>query len=280
MFAIMLGHGTDASREAFFAFKLFFNQASKARNRDPMHVEKVAWGGLTSYVVHELATGKQPRLAVVLCHGFGAGGADLVGLARPLLAADPTVAGQVVFIFPAAPLDLTEHGMPGGRAWWLIDLDRLINRPTPELLERFRRASPAGLEESGALLLSLMDEAGEKLGLMADHFVLGGFSQGAMLATDVALRLPKGPAALCVLSGALINEDEWRKLALARGPLTVVQSHGRNDSILPFPMASALRDLLLDAGAEVDFLAFAGDHEIPPEAVERIAMLLTRLLAN
>jgi len=245
-----------------------------------MHVEKVAWGGLTSYVVHELPAGKQPRLAVVLCHGFGAGGADLMGLARPLLAADPAVTAQVAFIFPAAPLDLTEHGMPGGRAWWLIDLDRLINRPTPELLETFRRATPAGLAESRALLLSLVDEAGKKFGLLADRFVLGGFSQGAMLTTDVALRLPRGPAALCVLSGALINEEEWRKLAAGHPPLTVLQSHGRYDSILPFPMAAALRDLLLDAGAEVDFLAFPGDHEIPPEVVERIAMLLTRLLTN
>src|SRR5262245_65483918 len=104
-----------------------------------MNVEKVALGALTSYVVQELPPGQSHRLAVVLCHGFGAVGADLVGLARPLLDASPAIAEQVAFIFPAGPLDLSNLGMPGGRAWWLIDLDRFLNRPTPELLDRFRR---------------------------------------------------------------------------------------------------------------------------------------------
>jgi len=244
-----------------------------------MNVEKVAWGGLTSYVVHELPQGKSPQLAVVLCHGFGAGGADLVGLARPLLAADSSIAERVVFVFPAGPLDLTENGLPGGRAWWLIDLDRFINRPTPELLDRFRRMAPQGLAEARTLVLRLLDGVGRRFGLKADQFVLGGFSQGAMLMTDIALRIVKPPAALCVLSGALTNEIEWQRLAKERGPLTVLQSHGLHDSILQFPMAAALRDLLLEAGADVDFVAFPGDHEIPPEVVERMAKLLVRLTA-
>jgi phospholipase/carboxylesterase len=245
-----------------------------------MHLEKVTWGGLTSCLVHALPEGRQPRLAVMLCHGFGAPGTDLVGLAEPLLSSEPEISEQVVFIFPAAPLDLAEQGMPGGRAWWLIDLDRLINRPTPALLNRFRRESPAGLDESRAMVLALLDKASRQLRLSADRFVLGGFSQGAMLTTDIALRLQKKPAGLCIFSGALINEDEWRRLAQTRGTLTVLQTHGRQDSILPFPMAAALRDLLLDAGAEVDFVAFAGNHEIPPVAVERMTKLLARLLAG
>ena len=58
---------------------------------------------------------------------------------------------------------------------------------------------------------------------------------------------------------------------MQRGPLAVLQSHGEHDSILPFPMGAALRDLLLEAGAEIDFIAFAGDHEIPPPTVSRLA---------
>jgi phospholipase/carboxylesterase len=81
-----------------------------------------------------------------------------------------------------------------------------------------------------------------------------------------------------VLSGALTNETEWRPLAMQRGPLTVLQSHGRHDSILPFPMGAALRDLLLEAGATVDFQAFVGDHEIPPPVVSRLAALIGSLL--
>src|SRR6478752_1983208 len=125
-----------------------------------MHSEKVTWGGLTSYVVHDLGDGEQPSLAVVLCHGYGAPGTDLIGLAEPLLSNDLGSAGEkTVFIFPAAPLDLAGQGIPGGRAWWPIDLDRLINRRTPELLAQFRRACPAGLPEARDRLVALLGEA-------------------------------------------------------------------------------------------------------------------------
>jgi phospholipase/carboxylesterase len=238
-----------------------------------MEIEKVAWGGLRSVVVHDLPAGQSPRLAVVLCHGYGASGTDLVGLAQPLLA-QREIAERVVFIFPAARMDMAEQGMPGARAWWPVDLDRLINRATPEFLESFVRKSPEGLEESRAMLMLLIEEARRHYGLSADRLVLGGFSQGAMLATDVSLRLPQAPGGLCILSGGLINEIEWRKLATSRGPLMVLQSHGRHDSILPLPLATALRDLLMEAGANVDFLLFKGDHEIPLGVVERMATLL------
>jgi phospholipase/carboxylesterase len=97
-----------------------------------------------------------------------------------------------------------------------------------------------------------------------------------MLATDVALRLKKPPAGLCILSGALINEDQWRPLATERGSLVVLQSHGKSDAILPFPLAGALREMLAQAGAEVDFLAFDGDHEIPLEVLHRLAYFIRR----
>jgi len=237
-----------------------------------MQIEKVTWGGLTSHIVHDLPAGQQPALAVVLCHGYGAPGTDLVGLADPLLSTGTSGAPEkMVFIFPAAPLDLAEQGIPGGRAWWPVDLDRLINRRTPELLAQFRRACPDGLVESREQLLVLLSEAGKHFGLTADRFVLGGFSQGAMLATDVALRLKKVPAGLCVLSGALVNEEQWRPLAAERGPLKVLHSHGRYDSILPFMLGEALRDMLSSAGADIDFLPFSGDHEIPLEVLHRLA---------
>jgi len=243
-----------------------------------MHSQKIAWGGLTSYVVHDLADNEQPSRAVVLCHGYGAPGTDLVGLAEPLLSSRIGDGGEkTAFIVPAAPLDLAEQGIPGGRAWWPVDLDRLINRRTPELLAQFRRTCPAGLPEARDRVLALLGEAGKHFGLTADRFVLGGFSQGAMLATDVALRLKKMPAGLCILSGALVNEKEWQPLAAERGPLKVLQSHGRQDSILPFALGQALHEMLSAAGAAVDFLPFSGDHEIPLEVLHRLAHFVREL---
>lgn len=227
-----------------------------------MPTQRFNWGGLSTLLLHELDEGEQPSLVVVLCHGYGASGTDLAGLAQQQLMEGQGGGGKVAFVFPAAPLDLAEQGMPGGRAWWHIDLDRLINRRTPELLKQFRHASPPGLNEARTKLLRLLTEAGQHFGVAANRVVLGGFSQGAMLTTDIALRLKNAPAGLCALSGALINQDEWQPLVAERGSLRVFQSHGRHDSILPFPLAVALRDLLAEGGAEVEFFDFEGDHEI------------------
>jgi phospholipase/carboxylesterase len=238
---------------------------------------KVSWGGLNAVVVHDLPEGQPPKLVVVLCHGYGASGTDLVGLAPALEAIDPRLAGQVAFVFPAANLALTQYGIGGGRAWWMIDLERLIYGPTPETLARFRSDCPPGLSEAREKLLALLAEASQHFGLGIERFVLGGFSQGSMLATDVTLRLPLAPAALCILSGGLMNEREWLPLAPRAAGLTVLQSHGRYDSILPFAMGTALRDFLSQAQADVDFLAFDGDHEIPQGMLERMASLLADL---
>lgn len=241
-----------------------------------MPTEKFTWGGLTTQVVHGLKAGERPSLAVVLCHGYGAPGTDLVGLARPLLDAEAAGDRRAVYLFPAAPLDLSAQGLPGGRAWWPIDLNQLLNLPTSEMLAALRAACPPGLPEVRKQMVTLLGAAAKHFDLPAERFVLGGFSQGAMLATDVALRLKGRPAALCIMSGALIDEAEWRRLAAERGPLVVLQSHGQHDSVLPFASGTALRDLLLAAGIDLDFVAFAGDHEIPPVVIERLAELIRR----
>ena len=89
-----------------------------------------------------------------------------------------------------------------------VDERNLDATMLPELLDQFRKTCPAGLPESRARLVALLTDAGKHFGLTADRFVLGGFSQGAMLSTDVALRLKNAPAGLCILSGALINDAE------------------------------------------------------------------------
>ena len=239
-----------------------------------MKSQKVSWGGLSAQVVHDLTAGESPSLAVVLCHGYGAPATDLVGLAQPILTSGKSNGHKPVLIFPAAPLDLAGQGIPGGRAWWPVDLDRLINRRTPELLAEFKSSCPPGLPEARTMLVHLLDEAAKHCDLRADQFVLGGFSQGAMITTDVALRLKKCPAGLCALSGALINEAEWQRLAAERGSLRVLQSHGRYDSILPFSLGTALRELLQNAGSNVEFMDFEGDHEIPLEILHRLVWFI------
>src|SRR5688500_16536749 len=99
-----------------------------------MPTTKTTFGGLATYVVSQIPDGQRPELALVLAHGYGATGRDLVGLTQAIGIVKPGLASRIAFLYPAAPLDLTDAGIPYGRAWWPIDLDRLLNRPTPELL--------------------------------------------------------------------------------------------------------------------------------------------------
>jgi phospholipase/carboxylesterase len=240
---------------------------------------RAALGGLSCVVLDGAPEPGRPELAVVLCHGFGAPGEDLVGLGAEVVRQNPEIAARTRFVFPAAPLCLSGLGFGDSRAWWLIDVERIMSqRMQPEGMKRLREEIPEGMAKSRRLLLALLDELVRQTGLPYGRVVLGGFSQGAMLATDVALRLEEAPAALCALSGTLICESEWSKRAPLRKGLSVLQSHGRQDPLLPYTHAEALRDLLVDAGLSVDFLSFEGQHTIPLEAVARMGALLSALL--
>ncbi len=191
----------------------------------------------------------------------------------------PELGQRARFVFPEAPLVLSQLGMAYGRAWWEIDLDRISAARDPEAIRRLSQHTPEGLIPVRRAMIALVDELARQAGGAVSRLVLGGFSQGAMLTTDVALRLEEAPAGLLILSGSLICEPEWRRKAPARRGLKVFQSHGTQDPLLPFARAVALRDLLIDAGLEVDFFSFEGVHTIPPEALRRAADFLVRCLA-
>jgi phospholipase/carboxylesterase len=211
---------------------------------------------------------------VILCHGFGATGTDLVSLGPELLRLKPELSSSVRFFFPEAPLALDELGMHGSRAWWPLDVERLTAAIEQGELRDLRNETPPGLVEAREKLLALVEQIRESTGLETARVVFGGFSQGAMLTTDVALRLPERPAGLCIFSGTLLCQQEWRELVVRRGPLPVLQSHGRQDPLLPFPAAEQLCELMTEAGMPVQFIPFDGPHTIPFAAIEQLAAFL------
>jgi phospholipase/carboxylesterase len=227
-------------------------------------------GGLDAQLLQK--SSGAPRAAVILCHGFGAPGDDLVGLWEELLRLEPSL-GAVRFVFPAAPLKLDQWG--GSRAWWMIDLPGLQRAQSdPQALRAFRGIEPAGMPAARAAMLKLVAEVLSGSGLAPGRLVLGGFSQGAMISTDVALRLEEPPAGLAVLSGTLLLDDVWKRKAQARVGLPVFQAHGRQDPVLPFDGAVALRDLLIAAGSPPEFFPFAGGHTITGEELQHLARFL------
>lgn len=242
-----------------------------------MHSSSRQLGRLDCLIVDNLPSGKKPELEVVLCHGFGAPGNDLVPIGYEILHAAPHLAEKVQFVFPAAPLSLDDQGLYGGRAWWPLDVARLSLAIERGELRDQRGLLPAELPEARDQMFELLQELQQETELPLSRFVLGGFSQGSMIATEVALRLPQSPAALVIWSGTLLCEDVWRELAKHHRGLPVLQSHGQVDPILPPEGAVWLRDMLQEAGAEVEFIEFYGPHTIPMEALERTIALLERL---
>ena len=202
---------------------------------------------------------------MVLLHGYGAPGDDLVGLFRVL-----RVPREVRFAFPEAPLAPPELASYGGRAWWPIDMAALQRaavggQPRDRSLE-----SPAGLPAAHAQIVQVLDGLEAELSVAAGSLILGGFSQGAMLACDVALRTARPLAGLVLLSSTLLSRAEWQPLMAARAGLPVLQTHGRSDALLPHDRAIELRDLMLEAGLKVQWHDFPGAHEVPSSVISRL----------
>ncbi|MFO0613681.1 MAG: hypothetical protein U0414_13890 [Polyangiaceae bacterium] len=208
--------------------------------------------------------------AIVLCHGFGASGDDLVSLARVV-----DVGRNVRWFFPEAPLDLSTMFGGAARAWWEIDMERMMAAQQRGAVQELAKETPPRLGKARGELLSMLDALEASHGLRRDKTIIGGFSQGAMLATEVALHAFDRPfAGLAVLSGTVLSEERWIEAAARSGPkIHALVTHGRRDPILPFVGAEALRDLLSKAGATVDFVPHGGQHEIPESALDGLVRL-------
>lgn len=202
---------------------------------------------------------------VVLLHGYGAPGDDLVPLARTL---EQRLREPMRFALLQAPLTRP----PSGRAWWPIE-DFGANRPADR-----GDQTPAGLAEARRDVIAWLETHRRAGDLTPARTVVGGFSQGAMVATDVALAWDARPAGLVVLSGGPVDEARWVERLEGRAPPRVFMSHGRRDPLLAFSAAARLRERFAGAGSELTFVPFDGRHTIPPPVVDRLARFLADAL--
>lgn len=224
------------------------------------------WAGLTTHVVGGTdREGGGDGPVVALLHGFGAPGEDLVGLWRVI-----PVAHEVRFVFPEAPLELPELGPYGARAWWRLDLAQLEQAQRTGTPRDRSDELPEGMPEARERLEAWLDCVQTELGVQEERVVLGGFSQGGMLSCDLALRTSRPLAGLILLSSTLLCEADWVAAMPARADLPVLQSHGRQDPLLPFALAERLRDHFRAAGCDVTWIEFNGGHEVPMSVVEAI----------
>ncbi len=187
--------------------------------------------------------------ALILLHGYGAPGADLLPFGEWLRSANDDVA----VVVPAAPIALPH----GGRAWFPLPGDWRERRARGEDLGRL--ALP-GLSDAVAAVERVL---GEVVRSGASPIVIAGFSQGAMMALHVGAR-SEHVEGIWAMSGMAIDRERWVS-ALPGRRLRIVLSHGLQDPIVPFSEMQRLTRIVLDAGVNLVQVPFQGGHTIAPD---------------
>lgn len=201
-----------------------------------------------------------PGELVVLCHGIGADGQDLIDLGAAWAHALP----HALFVAPDAPFPYDEA--PMGRQWFSR-----------------RDLSPAaradGVAIAAAALSAFLDAELARVALPAERYALMGFSQGAMTALYTGLRRPVPPRAILAFSGALIAPEKLAAEMTGRPPVLLV--HGEADEVVPADRTRDAEAQLRTCGVPVESLLVPGlGHAIDDEGLSRGALFLQRAFSG
>ncbi len=192
--------------------------------------------------------GDGPFPTILALHGWGASAHDLLGLA-PIIHG-----GQAVVLCPQGPLRVPIAEGIEGSGWFPLSEDREVS------LDAVRRAS--------GLVTDFLEAASECYPVDRRKTAVLGFSQGGVLAYDLALRDPDRFAGLIALSS-------WLPEALcadfsgttAHATLPVFVAHGTEDPLLPVTLGQESRDRLIALGVAPAYREYEMQHEIRPEAL-------------
>ncbi len=187
---------------------------------------------------------------VVLLHGYGADGNDLIGLADPLAPHLPNTA----FVAPNAPSPCTNN--PMGYQWF----------PIPWLDGSSPVEAGIGAAAAAKTLNIYLDTLPQAEGVGPERTVLVGFSQGTMMSLEVGLRRAGSVAGIVGFSGRLLRPEALKAEVVSRPPILLV--HGDMDEVvLPSSMPEAAAALTA-AGLEVETHVSQGiGHGIAPDGL-------------
>lgn len=215
------------------------------------YIKKGSFEGLEHFVSHEA-----PWL--VLLHGYGADASDLFSLK------DYFKFSKDINIFcPRGPLSVPIGPGWTGRAWWSIDMMALQRAMETGTERDMSLTKPEGLDQLREKLFAALKNCDSP-----QKIILGGFSQGAMLATDLYLHSKENFAGLVLFSGTLINKVELLPLVASKKGQKFFMSHGKNDAVLWHAGAQRLHSMLTENGMSGQLLTFQGGHEIPLQVIE------------
>ncbi len=205
------------------------------------------------------SSGRAPTGLVILSHGYGANGEDLIGLAPHWQRVLPDVA----FIAPNGPERCP--GSPAGGFQWF----GLSTLSEEERWQGTLRAAP--------ILTAFIDAKLEEFGLDERRLVLAGFSQGTMMSLHIGLRRERAVAGILGYSGALVGAHRLKDEIRSRPPVQLV--HGDMDQLLPVGNMTEAAMALEAAGVAVSTHVSHGvPHGIGPDGVEVGARFLVECL--
>jgi phospholipase/carboxylesterase len=196
--------------------------------------------------------------SLLFLHGLGADGTDLAPLA------DHLSAGPWRFLFPDAPI--RPVALAGGmrvRAWYDM-------APAG--------GGAAGLEDSVAFARGLLEEEIER-GVPPERIVVGGFSQGGVIALETFLAFPRRLAGVVALSTYLHDHARAAgRCELANGGGPVFMAHGGGDAMIPVTRAATGRGVLEELGYAVTWRQYSMGHEICPQELRDLGAWLREAL--
>ena len=157
-------------------------------------------------------SGTAPKQIVLLLHGFGSSGADMIALAPHWQDALP----DALFLAPHAP---QRCGLlAAGYQWWGL------SGFAPSALA-------AGASSAAPAINAFIDRKLEQYGLTESNLALVGFSQGTMMALFIGLRRSRSVAAVVGYSGMLTSTADLAHTDFAKPPVLLV--HGTADPVVP-----------------------------------------------
>lgn len=222
--------------------------------------------------------GRSPEIAVVICHGYGASYEDLAPLSGEWMRVLGDQADQYRFVFPDAPNSLAELGMPEGRAWWPINMMQMAEMMQTSQFDQLHDHEPPGIENVREMLCETVNAVKQEIDGDSTPLILGGFSQGAMLALDSSLRGPIDPPKVLIqFSGTVVCRPQWEASIDRLENTYVFQSHGTIDPILPYTSAITLHEIFEAGGIQNEFHSFVGPHTIDGESVAKTAAAMAKL---
>lgn len=192
------------------------------------------------------------RSIVVFVHGYGANGADLLGLADPLAEHLP----DTLFVAPDAPENIP--GFPGGFQWF----------PIPWIDGSSEEEAHRGLEAASDDFNAFLDALMVDEDVLPEQVVLFGFSQGTMMSLHVAPRREDEMAGIVAFSGRLLHPELLADEVISRPPVLLV--HGDADDVVPPKSLPEAAEALQTAGwKEVYAHVMKGTaHGIAPDGLQ------------